>query len=89
MTISGQLTTSDDWSEPVAIKPGRSITLIVGGNPVYVQLAHDLPPRPAVWSADAILVNVGEWSHSELFGWFRFKSATSGNAGAVTYSAYS
>ena len=89
MTVSGKVTTTDAWSEPVAIRPGRSITLLVGGGLALVQFARQLPPQPAVFSDDAILVNVGEWSHAEPFGWFRFKSAQAGTPATVTYSAYS
>jgi hypothetical protein len=88
-TLSRQgIVTGNDWGTEYRIYRGRSLTLWVAANPVFVQLASEMPPDPISWHSEPIYLPIGPFSHPGLFGGFRFKSAVAGQPATINFSAY-
>jgi len=84
----GPFSVGDDWGVPLELWRANKLTILVGANPLVVQLARQLPPQPATWGAP-IQLNVGPWSHVGPFGYWRFRNLNPGAAAVVSGTAYS
>ncbi len=80
--------TSDDWGSEFRLYGGNRILVQIGGRPVQVQIAAEMPPDPPGWSTAPIYLPVGSWTHSGRLGYWRFRSAQPGLAGVVSFTAF-